>query len=246
MINWGDRLEREEPFFRKIFQDAGASRILDLACGTGQHAIMFSKWGLSVYAADASSEMVQLARKNSVEAGVKIEFTTAGLEEVDQFFTPGFDVITCMGNSLPHIRSKEGLTKAAGAVSRLLRDDGVFTLQIRNYRRIYEKNEQFMPVNHRVDTDKEYYYLRMTELEQEWITFNIIVLEKNHLGEGSYRVFSEKLKPWMFEDIDAALNKAGLKITGVYGNMKFDPFDPLESPDLVITAKKTAVLAGGL
>lgn len=238
-------MEREKPFFRKIFQDAGAGRILDIACGTGQHAIMFSSWGLLVSASDASDEMVALARENSVKAKAEVEFAVAGLSEVDKFFSPGFDLITCIGNSLPHVRSYEELTKVADAVSNLLRDEGTFTLQIRNYKRVYEKNEKFMPVNSYVDGEKEYIYLRITELEEEWITFYIIVLEKNHLGEGSYRLFSEKLKPWMFDDIAGALTKAGLNIKGVYGNMKFDPFDPLESTDLVITAQKTAALAGG-
>lgn len=238
-------MEREKTFFRKIIQDAGAGRILDIACGTGQHAIMFSSWGLSVSASDASIEMVELARENAVKAGAEVEFAVAGLDEVDKPFNPGFDVITCVGNSLPHVRSYEGLTKVAGAVSNLLRHEGVFALQIRNYKRVYEKNEKFMPMNSYVNGEKEYFYLRMTELEEEWITFNIIVLEKNHLGEGSYRVFSEKLKPWMFEDIAGALNTAGLKITGVYGNMKFAPFKPVESTDLVITAQKTSAMAGG-
>lgn len=239
-------MKKEKPFFRKIFQDAGAGRILDIACGTGQHAIMFSSWGLSVSASDVSSEMVELARENSLKAGVEVELAVAGLEEVDKFFSPGYDVITCVGNSLPHVRSYEGLTQVAGAVSNLLRDEGVFALQIRNYRRVYEKNEKFMPLNSRVIGGKEYFYLRVTELKEEWITFNIIVLEKNHLGEGSYRVFSEKLKPWMLDDIADVLKKAGIKITGIYGNMKFDPFDPLESTDLVIIAQKTAAMAGGL
>ena len=62
MINWPRRLAHESPFFRRIVDRIGAKRLVDVACGTGQHALMFHSWGLQVEAADVSSEMIQTAR----------------------------------------------------------------------------------------------------------------------------------------------------------------------------------------
>ena len=50
MINWTARLNRESPFFRKLFKNHGVKRVLDCACGTGRHAIEFAGWGNRVSA----------------------------------------------------------------------------------------------------------------------------------------------------------------------------------------------------
>lgn len=239
MINWEQRLSREAPFFERLFDEVGADRVLDTACGTGRHAILFCRRGLKVEAADPSPEMVERARQNASAAGCEIGFHVAPLEEIEKFVRPGFDVITCMGNSLPHIKTREGLEKAFRGISGLLNHAGVFALQIRNYRRVYDRNERFMPLNSRVDGGREYLYLRMTEPGDEFITFNIIVLVKDEKGEWTYRVETERLKPWMFEDINEAMLKTGLEVSGAYGDLKFGAFDSADSSDLVITARKT-------
>ncbi len=238
MINWNERLVREAPFFKKLFADAGAGKVLDTACGTGRHAIMFCLWGLTVAASDISPEMISVARENALAAGCQIEFQAVGLEELDKVFQPGFDAVTCMGNSLPHIRTRTGLVRAFSAISNLLKNSGLFALQIRNYRRVYARNEKFMPLNARAEGGREYLYLRMNELGEDFVTFNIIIITRDEAGKWSFRVESEKLAPWTDTDIEAALNEAGLAVCERYGNFAFGPYKPLESTDLVVIARK--------
>lgn len=240
MINWEVRLKREAPFYQKIFAEAKALRVLDSACGTGRHAIMFDSWGLSVEASDVSEEMIVRARKNAELAGSRAQFKVANLMELDKVFTCSFDVITCMGNSLPHLKTTEELNQAFSSVSHSLRPSGLFVTQLRNYERVYEKEEKFMPLNSKTEGSKEYLYLRMSELGEQLVTFNIIVFEKDENGQWSYRVESEELRPWSLEKIEPELRDAGFCITGIYGSLNFEEFQPLESTDLVIIAKKTA------
>jgi SAM-dependent methyltransferase len=41
LVDWSKRLAREEPFFRAVFEQVAARRVLDAACGTGRHAALF-------------------------------------------------------------------------------------------------------------------------------------------------------------------------------------------------------------
>lgn len=238
MINWEDRLRREAPFFDRVFRENGAASVLDAACGTGRHAVMFCSRGLDVAAADVSPEMIATAEKNALAAGCRINFAVAGLEELDLVFNPGFDVITCMGNSLPHLKQSDGLGRAFDAAGRILNERGLLVLQVRNYKRIYDRNERFMPLNHRVEGNREYLYLRMSELGDSFVTFNIIKMVKDEAGKWSYWVETERLKPWMAEDIEPALKDAGFKAIESYGDFAFTAFDPSESTDLIVIARK--------
>lgn len=241
MVNWDSRLKREAPFYKKIFFDVKASKILDTACGTGRHAILFSSWGMEVHAADASGDMIRKAKENAKNAEANICFREAGLDDLDKEFSSGFDVVTCMGNSLPHITTSGSLRRVFGAASNVLRPGGIFAMQIRNYRRVLERNEKYMPLNTFVDGGKEYLYLRMTEPLEGLVTFSIIVLQKDEEGKWSFDVKSEKLKPWVYEDIENILTDTGFTISGVYGNLDFGPYIPPESKDLVVIAQKAVV-----
>jgi 2-polyprenyl-3-methyl-5-hydroxy-6-metoxy-1,4-benzoquinol methylase len=63
MVQWQGRLEREELFFKRVFDDAGVVRVLDAACGTGMHAISFARRGLQSAGADLSPAMIARARE---------------------------------------------------------------------------------------------------------------------------------------------------------------------------------------
>ncbi|HET6451489.1 MAG TPA: class I SAM-dependent methyltransferase, partial [Spirochaetia bacterium] len=76
MVSWADRLAREEPFFLRLFGEAGVTRVLDAACATGRHAIAFALSGREAAGADLSPVMVEAARENARAAGVSARFET--------------------------------------------------------------------------------------------------------------------------------------------------------------------------
>lgn len=238
MINWEKRLQNETPFYKKIFLDSGAQRILDVGCATGRHAMLFSSWGMQVSGADPSAEMIDIAKDNAKEAGRLIDFKVAGFEEIDEVFEPYFDVIMCIGNSLAHIMSSEALERAFRAANNLLIPGGILLIQIRNYQRAYEKNEKYMPLNTKVADGKEYLYFRYNELNQDTVNFNIVSFVKEQNGQWSYTVNSEELRPWNLQEIREILDSSGLTVKNVYGDFKFSPFNQSESQDMIIFAEK--------
>jgi SAM-dependent methyltransferase len=67
-MNWPARLAAEMPFIEGQLQAIGARRVLDVACGTGMHAVALAQRGYSVAGADFSTGMVERARANAATA----------------------------------------------------------------------------------------------------------------------------------------------------------------------------------
>lgn len=63
---------------------AGRERLLEIGCGTGEDAVHLALRGHRVFATDASEQMVRVAERKAVRAGVadRIEFRCLGMEDL--------------------------------------------------------------------------------------------------------------------------------------------------------------------
>jgi SAM-dependent methyltransferase len=57
------------------------SRVLDLACGTGRHAIAAAQLGADVVAIDRDADTLASAREFAAQAGVRVDWQQADLED---------------------------------------------------------------------------------------------------------------------------------------------------------------------
>ena len=55
------------------------SKILDMACGSGRHAIIFAKKEFDVTAVDLSQRLILEAKENAVQNDVKINFVLSDI-----------------------------------------------------------------------------------------------------------------------------------------------------------------------
>ena len=84
-VNWENRLAYEMPFIERTLGEVDACRVLDVACGTGMHAIELARCGYKVVGADPSVPMIRRARgKGSVRdlAHGEVRFMVAGFGEL--------------------------------------------------------------------------------------------------------------------------------------------------------------------
>ena len=76
-VNWPQRLAYEIPLLAAVLPETphgGKARVLDTACGTGQHAIALAKMGHETVGADLSTEMIAIAKRNASSSGVESVF----------------------------------------------------------------------------------------------------------------------------------------------------------------------------
>jgi SAM-dependent methyltransferase len=75
--------------------------ILDLGCGTGEDAVHLQKLGAKVYAIDASSEMVRIARARGVEARQLSLASLSALNGKFDLALSNFGVFNCVPHGAP-------------------------------------------------------------------------------------------------------------------------------------------------
>jgi SAM-dependent methyltransferase len=243
MVSWEERLAREKSFFARVFDEHRVRRVLDAACGTGMHAIAFVREGRECVGADVSPVMVETARRNARDAGVPVVFELAGFGGLKDRIGGVFDAVTCVGNSLPHLRDDASLSAALSDFARLLGPGGILVIQNRNYDRLLRERQRFMPVASRVDREGETLFLRITEYMtstdggSESIEFTLVTLKKRG-GKWSQAIQSTPLRALQRNTLESGLHRAGFSSVQAYGSYNFDPFNAPGTNDLVAVAVK--------
>jgi SAM-dependent methyltransferase len=251
MMSWEERLAREEAFFRRVFDESGARRVLDAACGTGMHAIAFARSGRDCTGADLSPVMVEKARANARDAGVPVRFEVAGFGELTRRIRGSFDAVTCVGNSLPHLLDDASLRLCLSDFAGLLKPGGILVIQNRNYDRLLRERQRFMPLASRTDGEGETLFLRITDYApaaaeggisagtgaDESIDFTLVML-KRRSGVWSQTVQSTPLRALRRSTLESELARTGFSSVRVYGSYGFLDFDAPGTNDLVAIAVK--------
>jgi glycine/sarcosine N-methyltransferase len=239
MIDWESRLEYEAPFFERIFSDLRAGSVLDAGCGTGRHAVLYSELGLSAAGFDPSAEMVRLANEYAHRKGRPVTFKHADFGEMDRVFKGKFDIVTCIGNTLPHLLTEDDLTAALGRMLKVTKKGGALIVQNRNYDKICRQKIRFAPAGHSNTGDEDVIFLRITEFHPRKLVFSILTLRRKKGGEAwETTSVSTDLRPWKKCQLESALEEAGYSHMDFYGNYVLDPYRQYESNDLIAVARK--------
>jgi len=159
-----DRLEHEIPDLLKVFTQNEVKTILDIGCGTGDHAIDFAKRGFEVVGIDRSKEMIREANRRkqvlSKEATARLKFYCSDLEGFIPKIKTTFDAVLFMGNTISHNPyNYKDLIKEA---SQKLSDHGVMIFQITNFDKILKTKNRILGFNfatNKAEVNKEYAFI---------------------------------------------------------------------------------------
>ncbi len=254
-VNWERRLAYELPFIGEQLAAYDARRVLDAACGTGKHALALAQTGYEVIGADLSAEMVVRARQNAAAAGGgEVRFVVAGFGELAARVGPlttdpgprsghGFDALLCLGNSLPHVLTEDGLRTTMADFGAVLCPGGLLFIQNRNLDAVLDRRDRWMPLLARQDGPpgqpdaREWLFVRFYDLNADGtLTFHVVTLEREGAGTWEQRVDETLLYPWRRDQLVAATAEAGFGDIRCYGDMAGSPYDQVKSGNLVLTA----------
>jgi glycine/sarcosine N-methyltransferase len=233
MTDWEARLKSEAGFLRQLFERFQVHTVLDAACGTGQHAIEFARWGLEVTGTDLSGPMIDRARENA--GALPVRFLVVGLGEHRQKAAGPFDAVTCLGNSLPHLLDGAALDGALEDFRAVLRPGGLLLLQNNNYDAILSRQKRFMGVASREDRGEEYLFFRFFDLGPGLLTFHVVTFVKA-AGTWSFSEDSAPQRPVLAGDLGPRLVSLGFRDIALFGDLQGHGFDETTSPNLVVVA----------
>ncbi len=147
-LDWQATTHEQAVILNNIFSKYGfdhTAKILDCACGIGTQAIGLAALGYSVTASDISDGELAEAKKRAQQNGVNIRFAHADFCALKNTFSETFDILICMDNALPHMRSASDLASAIKSITGRIKQGGIFVASIRDYDALLMSKPPYSP-----------------------------------------------------------------------------------------------------
>ncbi|MEU1473845.1 class I SAM-dependent methyltransferase [Streptomyces sp. NPDC005760] len=110
----------------------GPHRVLDCSCGIGTQAIGLALAGHRVVGSDLSPVAAARATAEASVRGARLPTAAADMRRLP-FASSVFDVVVCADNSVAHLLTAPDVEAALAGMRRVLRDDGLLVLTVRDY-----------------------------------------------------------------------------------------------------------------
>ncbi|GHO67502.1 SAM-dependent methyltransferase [Ktedonobacter sp. SOSP1-52] len=142
--------EQQELFKRWDILGDGTKTALDLGCGSGFQSIALANLGFHVTAIDLSQRLLaELAERKEKHAIVALQ---GDIRNVLQLVEAPYDVVVCMGDTLPHLESKDDVIHLLQAIHQLLVPGGKCILSFRDLSVEQHALDRFIPVRSDANT----------------------------------------------------------------------------------------------
>ncbi len=240
MISWPTRLEAEASFFKKLVNEHKIKSSLDVACSTGFHVVMLRRMGVDAVGIDASPKMIEKARANSIACGVNVEYILGDMAHLSKRFSEGFDIVTCLGDTLPHVKAGDDVEQILTEIYKCMNPGGLFVLQLHNYDHIIKNRIRFMPPSGTRNGGDETLFFRVLDFRRKSIDYSV-VKHRRHANKWQLTVHSTEIFPHYKKELEDLLQSVGLKKFRCYRNFNFEDYDATGS-DLIIVAEKKGSL----
>jgi cyclopropane fatty-acyl-phospholipid synthase-like methyltransferase len=214
-----------EQFIKKLVQKLklkSETRILDMACGNGRHALALAKYGFRVTGIDLSSSNIQWAKQFESE---KLKFLQSDMRVP---LNEKFDLILNLFSSFGYFFSDEENEKVIQSVSFMLADDGNFLLDYLNVYQVFVGSSDWMTV------EKDNVVFKIQKIVNKNEIIKNIVVEDS----GNQYKYHEYLKKYDLSFFEKIFQKFRLKIECIWGDYELNEFDIHSSPRLIMVAKK--------
>jgi len=248
MIEFSSKVEGESEIFKNIVSEYKITRCLDAGCGVGLHSIILSKLGVEVLGIDISASMIEKAKELAQRFGVSAEFEVLDFSLIKEKYKEKFELVLCIGNTLPHLINEKDLLIALRNFYNALVPNGILIVQILNYDKIMENEERIVNVRETPERIFVRFYdfeptiigspsLKVFETRKDFLKFNVLIVDKTK--NYSHKLISTRIKPIKSEDLCRKLRMVGFKEIEIFGDFLKREFKANESKNIVVFARKT-------
>ena len=235
LIDFDKRLAREAPFLQQHLARAPGQRVLELACGTGHHAVALSEWGFDVTATDASPAMIDYCERTHGDSPQR-RWTVLELEQLNRL--PGrFDAIICLGNSLALLPDNATVDGVLTQIAAHLAPGGICILQVLNLYRLADGPLLWQRVREMTLHGRNYLIVKGVHRCGNRGYVNVVQLDQAALGDLSH-CRSTPLLALEPTELAPAAAQAGLVELAFFGSYAGIPFDTATSNDLIVVARR--------
>lgn len=231
VVQWGKRLKPEIASLSSVFKKAGIRDVLDVGCGTGEHALALPKIGFNVLGLDRSSAMIRTCLKKYKNQPEKIQHRlqfTKGYIRTLSDRPRSFGSCIMMGNALAHYPEdyKNVLEKIDKS---LFKKRAVLVLQINNFDKIFKLKRRLSDFNvapSKISKKNEYAFVEYYDpprAQNGNLTLNMSVTSFDGRRWSQAGINSTPIANIKRENIAPILKRLGFKKIDFYGNDSYQP-----------------------
>ncbi len=220
-------------FIRKRLVANGLNHglVLDLACGTGSLTLALSDYGYDMLGADASEDMLAVARQK--KGAENILFLNQPMEDFELYGT--VDAIVCALDSINYLTEPKDLEKTFALCANYLNPEGILLFDVNSE---YKFNEVLGTQTYSYETE-DIYYIWENELDAKTGLCDLYLTFFEKTDKDLYRRLDEVHTQRIYSDseLSLALKKAGLEIAARYDGYSQNAPKP-DSQRIVYEVKK--------
>lgn len=218
-------------FFQRVFADHEVRSVLDCACGTGRHLLLFHSLGLEVVGSDVSEAMLVQAGKNLADHRVEIPLYQADYRDLPQTLSRRFDAVVCLG-AIGYMPDETQVLRAFRSMRSVLRDRGMLILTaVPTDRQWAEKPRFILNANSR-----DFSRLFAIDYLEHTARYNVLDIYHGEERRG-LEVWSTELRVLLQADQRRLMEKAGFRSVEFFGTFAFDRYDRATSTHLIAVAQ---------
>ena len=209
--NWkvsDEQIKREVTFVEESLGVAPGGVVLDLGCGSGQHAVELASRGYGVVGYDLSLYQLALAADIAQERSQKLNFLQGDMREMA--FEEMFDGIFCWNTSFGYFEEDKNFSVAERAF-RALRPGGMFLVDV--------INRDFVAAH----TPSSVWFegdscVCMDDAVIDYFTSRLRVKRSVILDDGRTRECTYSVRLYSFHELGKLLHEVGFRVTEVSGH----------------------------
>ncbi|MGH9931341.1 MAG: SAM-dependent methyltransferase [Pyrinomonadaceae bacterium] len=222
-----EQTRAEADFIAKQLLLTNSAKVLDVPCGNGRLAIELAKRGFELSGVDIATEFVIEAKRNSIQAGVNIEWHNQDMRNLPW---PGeFDGAFCFGNSFGYL-DDEANADFLKAISQTLKPGRRFILDAPAIAECvlptFQSNRSIEIAGIKVDIEHRYDH-------EQGRMFNDFTFTRN--GVVDKRPSSQRI--YTYHELTELLREARLEPSAASASLTEEPFK-LGAQRLLLVAEK--------
>jgi len=224
-----EQIAREVDFVEESLGVEHGGAVLDLACGTGRHAVDLARRGYEVVGFDLSLAMLARAGDEAQDRKAKLNFVQGDMREMS--FDEQFDGVFCWNTSFGFFEEEKNAL-VIDRIHRSLRAGGLFLLDVVNRDFLIRQSPSLCWF----EGDG---CVCMDEMSVDFITSRMKVKRTMMLDDGRSREIEYSMRVYSLHELGKILHDHGFKVCEVSGRVATPGvFFGNESPRTIILAEK--------
>jgi len=224
-----DQVNREVTFIEESLGLQQGGMILDLACGSGRHAVEMAVRGYNVVGYDLSVAMLARAADEAHERNQKLNFLHGDMRDIG--FEEMFDGVYCWSTSFGYFDDEKN-SLVAQRIHRALRTGGMLLLDVANRDFVTQRQPSLVWFEGEG-------CVCMDEMRVDFIHSRLRVKRMVMLDDGRTRELDYSIRLYTLHELGRLLHDVGFKVTEVSGHPATPGvFMGADSPRLIVLAEK--------